>query len=440
MKLFKYPDIIPRSKDWELKVNGLATEVLAADVADFLPLCINENESVEFKIKPVAGDLSQAVIRPLAKNIKSKVDNGLLIFSVDQICDLWVYIPGARRLHIFIDAPETDIPAKDKPGHIFIGEGECLEKDLLELSAGETLYIASGGVFAGQLISQSQNDITIRGGGIFKGSGKGCQPKFKRGMVIANTDNIKIQGVKIINPPSWTVHLGACNKVHIDRIRIISGPAGGTDGVDVVGCTDVLIENSFFDTHDDCVVIKSMVHPGLDELIPENDFAKDVSNVEVRQCTLLSQSGGSAMEIGYELRCDHVRNIHFHDIDVLCVNNFGSVFGIHNGDHAEISDVVWENIRVEHHYDKLIDFRILFSRWNTDAERGQVHDITLRNIEIYRSIYNQGYTSSLIGGWDEEHQVKNIFIQNLSFDGQPVTNQDELDLFTKQTENIQIIS
>ena len=65
------------------------------------------------------------------------------------------------------------------------------------------------------------------------------------------------------------------------------------------------------------------------------------------------------MEIGYETQTDRISDIVFQDIDVLGVHQFGSVFGIHNGDRAGGKCLMEEN-SVEHHYDKLVDFRTLF--------------------------------------------------------------------------------
>jgi hypothetical protein len=131
----------------------------------------------------------------------------------------------------------------------------------------------------------------------------------------------------------------------------------------------------------------------------------------VRDCVFINDRGGNATEIGYELRCDHVRNITFRNCDVLSVHGHGAPFAIHNGDHATVSDVLYEDIRVEHYYDKIIDFRVLHSQWNRDDERGQIRNISLRNIKIMPAIYNEGYTISVIGGYDAEHTVENIVLE-----------------------------
>jgi hypothetical protein len=118
------------------------------------------------------------------------------------------------------------------------------------------------------------------------------------------------------------------------------------------------------------------------------------------------------------------------------VHEFGSVFGIHNGDRAKVENVVWDNIRVDHHFDTLIDFRTLNSRWNVDAERGSVSNVTLRNIKVLQTIHNSGYTVSIISGYDAAHPVTGVTIENFELGGRLVRNADDLDLVTRHAHGI----
>ncbi len=142
------------------------------------------------------------------------------------------------------------------------------------------------------------------------------------------------------------------------------------------------------------------------------------------------------MEIGYETITEHIRNIWFEDIDVLAVHQFGSVFGIHNGDRARVENIVWDNIRIEHHFDTLIDFRVLRSRWNVDAERGSIRNIQIRNVDALQSIHNPGYTVSIISGYDADHPVTGVAVENFVLGGKLVQNADDLDLVTRHAHGI----
>jgi hypothetical protein len=193
-----------------------------------------------------------------------------------------------------------------------------------------------------------------------------------------------------------------------------------------------VVEDCFLRNGDDCVVVKARApedYPGYDT---------DVENVLVQRCTLVNNGGGNATEIGYELRTPSVRRITFRDCDILSVEGYGAAFGIHNGDRATVSEVLYEDIRVEHYFTFLIDFRIIASRYGRDAEHGQVRNVRLRNVRVTQSIYNPGYSVSLIGGMDPQHTIEGVTIEDLCLDDLKVTNPDQLDLYVRNASDIEI--
>lgn len=144
------------------------------------------------------------------------------------------------------------------------------------------------------------------------------------------------------------------------------------------------------------------------------------------------------MEIGYELRAESVRNVVFQDIDVIASHGEGAVFSIHNGDRAVVENILWENIRIEHYWDKLIDFRVLHSRYNTDEKKGAIRNVHLKDIHITQSPFNRGCSISVIGGYEEKAPIKNVVLDNIRINGKRVQHLDELDLFTRHAEDVVI--
>lgn len=111
--------------------------------------------------------------------------------------------------------------------------------------------------------------------------------------------NVLIEGVKIVNSPMWEIHPVLCENVTVRKVSISShGP--NNDGCDPESCKDVLIEDCFFDTGDDCIAIKS----------GRNDdgrrFAAPTQNVIVRGCIMKDGHGG--ITIGSEIS-GGVRNV-----------------------------------------------------------------------------------------------------------------------------------
>jgi polygalacturonase len=190
-----------------------------------------------------------------------------------------------------------------------------------------------------------------------------------------------------------------------------------------------------FRNGDDCIAVKSldMRKHSKDATL---DFSQDVEDIEISGCTFITFKGGTALEIGHELRTTSIRNIRFINCDILGVHDLGGVFGIHNADRATVSDVLYENIRVEHYYNKLIDLKVIKSMWGKDSERGQIRNITFKNVTIDQTIFNPGYSMSLIGGYDAQHTVKNVTFENVVLGGKKVLNADQLDLYVKQATEI----
>ncbi|MEQ1921141.1 MAG: glycoside hydrolase family 28 protein [Pyrinomonadaceae bacterium] len=115
--------------------------------------------------------------------------------------------------------------------------------------------------------------------------------------------NVLIEGVKIIDSPMWEVHPVLCENVTIRNLHIAThGP--NNDGCDPESCKDVLIDNCYFDTGDDCIAIKSGRN---------NDGRRlntPTENVIIRNCTMKDGHGG--ITVGSEIS-GGVRNVFAHD-------------------------------------------------------------------------------------------------------------------------------
>ena len=70
-------------------------------------------------------------------------------------------------------------------------------------------------------------------------------------------DGLRISGLTLVRPAFWTVHLVFSSRVHIDGLNISTFGFPNGDGVDVDSSSDVLIEDTVFDTGDDCIAVKA---------------------------------------------------------------------------------------------------------------------------------------------------------------------------------------
>lgn len=100
-----------------------------------------------------------------------------------------------------------------------------------------------------------------------------------------NCDRILIEDVTLTNSPFWIIHPIFCENLIVRRVKMISeGP--NTDGCDPESTKNVLIEDCYFDTGDDCIAIKS----GRNADGRKWDIPSE--NIIVRNCHMKNGHGG----------------------------------------------------------------------------------------------------------------------------------------------------
>lgn len=128
------------------------------------------------------------------------------------------------------------------------------------------------------------------------GEGSGLRPNF---IQFYRCRGALIEGVTLRNSPMWQIHPVLCANVTVRGITAEShGP--NNDGCNPESCRDVLIEDSMFDTGDDCIAIKSgRNRDGRRVGVPSE-------NIIVRNCRMKDGHGG--VTIGSEAS-GGVRNV-----------------------------------------------------------------------------------------------------------------------------------
>ncbi|HLK62408.1 MAG TPA: glycoside hydrolase family 28 protein [Bryobacteraceae bacterium] len=104
--------------------------------------------------------------------------------------------------------------------------------------------------------------------------------------------NVLIEGIHIMGGPMWVLHILYCENVVIRNVVVESFPGANTDGVDVDSSRHVRISDSYFDTGDDAICLKS----GKDaDGLRVNRATEDVA---ITNCTI--HRGHGAVVLGSE--------------------------------------------------------------------------------------------------------------------------------------------
>jgi polygalacturonase len=149
--------------------------------------------------------------------------------------------------------------------------------------------------------------------------------------------NVLIEGVTLKRSPMWHVHPVLCTNVTVRNLKIISdGP--NTDGCDPESCKDVLIQDCYFSTGDDCIAIKSgrnndgrrvpvpseniiirgcRMNQGHGGITVGSEISAGVRNVFAERCTMDSPSLNQALRFkNNAVRGGLLENFYFRNIEV----------------------------------------------------------------------------------------------------------------------------
>lgn len=430
----EYPRICPRSDIYEVKIEGKKVDVYDATESSFVSFESNDAVDVEIRVSEKFRNLN---IKPFGLEIEPEIDGQTIRFKLPPTKKVFVESDLGEDLFIYGNAIETDKPDPDAPDVKYFKSGQVYEVGTLILKENETLYIEGGAVLRGQVKATQANNVTIAGlgvidGGYFKGM-RGVRP---RTVLIEDSRNTNIQDIIIIESQAWVITLYYCEDVIVDNVKEIAYDHG-SDGVDIVSCKQVHVKDCIIKNDDDVIVIKAFKnrYKKYSDII-QNTHLEGVEDVLVSGCILESNEGGEIFEIGQELVTESIKNIKYIDCDVLGTHNHAGVFGIHNSDGAHVTNIVYENIRVDHFYEKLVDFKIIETRYTEEDERGTISNVFFKDIFVNISRYNPGYSISIMLGHDKEYNISNVTFDNLQFNGKKITSADEMTLLTKYVEKL----
>lgn len=231
------------------------------------------------------------------------------------------------------------------------------------------------------------------------GPGHYLRPKFVQ---FYKCKNILMDGITIINSPMWIIHPVLSENITIQNVTVRShGP--NNDGCNPESSRNVLIQDSYFDTGDDCIAIKSGRNADGRRLDTPSE------NIVVRRCTMRDGHGGVVM--GSEIS-GNVRNVFAEDC-IMDSPNLDRIIRIKTNSTRGgiIENIFVRNINVGRVRQAIlhIDF---------DYEEGDAGEFTpiVRNINI-ENVTSQSSDRALFINAYERAPVKDIFIKNSNFNG-----------------------
>ena len=436
IKPYRYHADQPRCTTLEVRVNGTPLDLIVSATTAIATCAVDGPCRVEVR-RTNGAPTTGTTVQPASLGVSVDADpTGVAAFTLPGSRRLLINLPGGPELLLFADPIEEAPPTGQRV--LRFEAGHIHDAGVISLQDGDTLWVEGGAVLRGRLVIKDATHVTVCGRGVIDGIAYHTATPKPNFLVFDHCRQLTIRDILMINSPKWQLVLGACEDVTVSGIKEV-GYTASSDGIAIVGSQKVCIRDCFLRTADDAVVLKSEVLPPHQQDFPVQ-WALDVEDIDVSGCAILTHGSGAAFEIGHELSTNRVHNIRFHDCDIIATHGFGISFSIRNAGRALVEDVCYERIRVEHSYFRFIDLRVIRSMWGNgwNGPRGRIRNIRFRDIDWKRSMFNPGYTTSEIGGFDAEHLVEDVSFSSLRLNGVPVRDLDEIELHTRHCRNIRV--
>lgn len=293
-----------------------------------------------------------------------------MLLRLDRPEYLSVEFGGDRlhNLHVLANAPLTEhhSPAEPKaidwvaPNSqdvfvegarlIYFGPGVHKPKDLpseeIKIPSNCTVYLAPGAIVKARLIVDRAENVRIVGRGIID------HPL--RGIEITYSKNVLVDGITILNPAHYTVFGGQSENITIRNIKSFSARSW-SDGIDLMCCRHVRVENCFLRTSDDCIALYNhrwWYWGGSEDF----DISRCIFWPDVAHPVNIGSHGDDRAPKG-----ELLSGVRIHDCDILYGREQG-LLAIQCGDQNTIQDVRFDSIRIEGvQRGRIFDLRVLFS-------------------------------------------------------------------------------
>lgn len=443
---------------------GYQRPIHQTEFASYVNLVSDEPITLDVLIEK---EYEKVMLRPYSKGIEFKEEGKKVSFTLEKEGQFVLATDNlSRPLYIFnskpIPAPEPDsVTYYFGPGVHFASR--------ITLRDNESVYVDKDAHVFGNIFAIGAENLRVFGNGILDGSTEErVSAKAYGHTTVGNCRfmdcrNVAVTGVGFMNSATWCVTTFGCDGVDFKNIKVFGQWRYNTDGMDIVNSRNVTIKDSFIHSFDDSIVLK-----GLDRYITVND-----ENIHIDNCILWCD-WGRTLEIGFETACRMYKNISFRNCDIIRAGH--TAIDIQNGDCAEVSDVLYENINVEYNsfdrcpytqknyedryedvYDGAIMVPFLIKIANisfrdtynyppmapldlTGVQVGTVHDISYKNINVYYDEkiprkdgkYNMPIAIESIRDGVEHY---NISVSGIKVNGKKMTESD-LDIRIKNANNV----
>jgi polygalacturonase len=418
------------SEDFAVKVNGLPVFIdtvatLHGGSASFGGFDFAGQITVTIaSTRPV----TSAKVLPASYGITPAVSNAQITFKLARSANLTVEINGSidRALHLFANPLELGAPKQHDPNVIYFGAG-IHDLGPTQLKNNQTVYLAGGAIvrptippdekptvekdwsgckcYRPLLEGNGVTNLTIRGRGVLDLSQLPWHARTA--IVLHRCDGALVEGITLLDAPCWGVASFGSRHLTVRNVKEICRRSN-SDGIDICNSQDVLVTDCFLRNNDDEACVKTTSPaPALES-----------QNIVVSNCVVWNERA-RGLGITSETR-RNIAHVLFRDCDIIHDFSEGgcAALAILVSDSGTMSDIRFEDIRVEQVNHTLVSCWIGADMWGHDHERGRINGARFKNI----TVAGGNFPVSTFTGCDSTHLIENVTFENLRINGKLITD------------------
>ena len=370
---------------------------------------------VEVKIRMNNGLLQQVNIRPDRFGIKPEIKGNEFRFSLDKPSKLSIEVNGNKmnNIHLVANAIENEVPDSNADHVIYFGPGihkpDDMPGDVFTIPSNTTVYIHGDAVLQGKILCNKVENVKIIGRGIID--------QAVRGIEITNSKNIAIEGITIINPKHYSIFMGESSDISIKNISAFS-MGSWTDGIDMMSCSNVSVDDVFLRTSDDCIAVYAH----------RWNYYGNSKNVTFKNAILWADIAhpiniglhGNTKTIG-----DTIENFVFQDIDILEHDeddrNYQGAMAICSGDFNLVRNIRFENVYIDEIQEgQIFNIRVVNNPKYCSGPGRSIENIVFKNVVYKGALPNK----SVIEGYSNDKNVNGITFENFRINDKLVLLKD----------------
>ncbi|KAF3390791.1 hypothetical protein DPV78_011124 [Talaromyces pinophilus] len=291
--------------------------------------------TVEIPAQYLNETVSGVQIHPLFYNISPKhARNNTYNFELTSASNVVFQVSENiffNALHIFTNPTEKDIPSANATDVFDFGPGvHSAPGGVLNVTEGQTIYLAGGAVLTSPIHVLNTTNVAIRG----RGSRSGA-------FLAGQSDDVTFRNIHAFSASSWG------------------------DGIDLYSTKNVIVQNVFMRTSDDCIAIYNHRNHWYRKFHKYHDDPKSLSDLTIcnidiiyhrepqmnyQDCTAIDPGDGNTVRdiLIEDIRVENSRLGQLVNMRVMCNNKYNTAPGhlilnmpirdmIYNGDHSNPS-------------------------------------------------------------------------------------------------------